>query len=127
MSNEDIKNPAAISEITSGFDYDEDITIAASETDLDTETVITGFTVERSTCYCRGFCNTTDSNLTVKYQLHGQTGSAFRSIVLNPGQQYIAYVNISAFGGTGNGATAGVLKIYWKKREFFNILLNDRL
>lgn len=130
MSLENAKNPAAIAEITSGFDYDEDITIAAADIDLDTATAITDFTgvAVRNEYYCRGITNPNESTaMTVKYQLFSQVGSGYRTMTLQPGQQFIAHVNIALIAGTGNGSTAGDIKLHWKKREFFNVMLHDKL
>lgn len=127
MSISELKNPAAISEITSGFDYDEDITIGASDVDLDTATVITDFLVARNLYYCRALHNPTSTAITIKYQLFSQDGSGYRTAYIQPGNTFVAWVNIALIAGTGNGSDAGLLKLFWKKRTFFDIMINDNL
>jgi hypothetical protein len=130
MSAENTKNPASISEITSGFDYDEDITIGATDIDLDDqEEEITDFGgILRSDYYCRGIHNTTSSSMTIKYQLFDQdSGSGFRTVTIPAGATYIMYVNIAVIGGTGSGSTAGLINIKWKLREHFAVKYRDRI
>jgi hypothetical protein len=130
MSAENTKNTASIMEITSGFDYDEDITIGAADIDFDDpEEEITDFGgILRSNYYCRGIHNTTSDSMTIKYQLFGQdSGSGFRTVTIPAGTTCIMFVNVAVIGGTGSGSTAGLINVKWKAREHFSVMYRDRI
>ena len=130
MSAANTKNPASISEITSGFDYDEDITIGAADIDFDDpEEEITDFGgIYRSDYYCRGIHNPTAGNITIKYQLFEQDSSgSYRTVMIPSGTTCIMFVNVAVIGGTGSGSTAGLINVKWKAREHFSVMYRDRI